>query len=119
MNFSKANLQYHVHCKPILGYWGGPKVGTQKENTEHGLKVRKIYEQKLQRIVSNIGSRNFSTLVLLLLLLPVLGYYYASNIVLEESMKEVSFGLTTVVYINTIVCYWYVDKVNNINNIKH
>ena len=23
--------------------WCGPKVGTQKENTEHGLEVRKIY----------------------------------------------------------------------------
>ena len=48
--------------------------------------------------MSNIGSRTFSTLVLLLLLLPhalVLGYYYASNIVLEETMMQVSFGLTT------------------------
>ena len=53
----------------IRRHWCGPKVGTQKENTEHGLEVRKVYKQKLQRIVSNIGSRTSSTLVLLLLLL--------------------------------------------------
>ena len=40
------------------------------ENTEDGLEVRKIYQQKLQRIVSNIDSRLSSTLVQLLLLLP-------------------------------------------------
>ena len=27
----------------LLHFCGGPKVGTQKENTEHGLEVRKIY----------------------------------------------------------------------------
>ena len=53
-----------------IGYWCGPKVATQKENTEHGLEVRKIYKQKLQRIVSTIGSRTTSTLVLLQRLLP-------------------------------------------------
>ena len=31
--------------------WCGPKVGTQKENTEYDLEVRKIYLQKLQRII--------------------------------------------------------------------
>ena len=73
-----------------------PKSVLSKENTEHGLDVRKIYQPKLQRIVSNISSRTSNTLVLLLLLLlPLLGYYYASNIVLEESMMQVSFGLTT------------------------
>ena len=41
--------------------WCGLKVGTQKENMEHGLEVRKIYLQKLQRIVSNIGSRTSCT----------------------------------------------------------
>ena len=51
---SKENMEW---------YWYEPKVRTQKENTEHGLEVWKIYEQKLQRIVSNIGSR---TAVLLL-----------------------------------------------------
>ena len=45
--------------------------------------------------MSNIGSCTSSTLVLLLPLLPVLGYYYASNTVLEESMMQVSFGLRT------------------------
>ena len=57
---------------------------------------------KLQRIVSNIGSRTTRTAVLLLLVLryyspyaPVLGYYYASNIVLEKTMMQISFGLTT------------------------
>ena len=53
--------------------------------------------------MSNIGSR---TSVLLLPLLPVLGYYYASNIVLEESMMQVSFGLTTVLL---GVCWFVVD----------
>ena len=43
----------------------------------------------------NIGSRTSCTLVLLLLLLPVLGYCYASNRVLEGSMMLVSFGITT------------------------
>ena len=54
--------------------------------------------------MSNIGSRTSSTLVLLLpllLLLPVLGYDYASNIVLEDSMMQVSFGLTTDMYLLT------------------
>ena len=73
----------------VRHHWCESKVGTQKENTEHGLEVRKIYQQKLQRIVSNIGSRTSSTTT------PVFGYYYASNIVLEESMMQVSFGLTT------------------------
>ena len=27
----------------VRRHWCGPKVGTQKENTEHGLEVRKIY----------------------------------------------------------------------------
>ena len=48
--------------------------------------------------MSNIGSRTSRTLVLLLLLLPVLGYYNASNIVVEESMMQVSFGFTTEIY---------------------
>ena len=48
-------------------------------------------------MVSNIGSRTTSTPANT----TVLGYYYAesvishSNIVLEESMMQVSFGLTT------------------------
>ena len=37
--------------------------------------------------MTNIGSCTASA--------PVLVYYYASNIVLEESMMRVSFGLTT------------------------
>ena len=45
--------------------------------------------------MANIESRTSSNLVLLLLLLRVLGYYYASNIVLEESMMQVNFGLKT------------------------
>ena len=60
-------------------YWYGPKVGTQKENTEHGLEVKKIYQQKLQRVVFNIGSRTSSTLVLLLLLLT---YYDINTLVI-------------------------------------
>ena len=27
----------------VRRHWRGPKVSTQKENTEHGLEVRKIY----------------------------------------------------------------------------
>ena len=45
-----------------------------EENTEHCLEVRKIYQQKLQTIVSNIGSRTSSTSVLLLLLLQLLPF---------------------------------------------
>ena len=47
--------------------------------------------------MSNIGSRTSSTLVLLLRLQLVLGYYYASNIVLEEFVMQVCFGLTIVI----------------------
>ena len=80
----------------VRHHWCWPKVGTQKENTERGLEVRKIYQQKLQGIVSNIGSRTSSTPVLRCYdTTPVLGSYYASNTVLEESMMQVSFGLTT------------------------
>ena len=42
--------------------------------------------------MSNIGSRTSSITATAA---PVLGYDYASNIVLEESMMQVSFGLTT------------------------
>ena len=42
--------------------------------------------------MSNIGSRTSSTTVITA---PLLGYYYASNIVLDESMVQVSFDLTT------------------------
>ena len=48
--------------------------------------------------MSNTGSRTSSTTVQLLRCYDttsVLGFYYASNIVLEESIMQVSFGLTT------------------------
>ena len=46
--------------------------------------------------MSNIGSRTSCTIAITAATTaPVLGYYYASNIVLEESMMQVSFGLTT------------------------
>ena len=45
--------------------------------------------------MSNIGSHTSSTLVQLQPLLPLL-WYYARNIVREESMIQVSFGLTTI-----------------------
>ena len=74
----------------------------QKENTEHGLKIRKIYLQKgatdnvrvsgaYYPVMSNIDSRTTSTpvnITRIRILLP-------SNIVLEESMMQVSFGLVT------------------------
>ena len=65
---------------------------------------------RLTWLVSNIDSR---TLVLVLLLLLVLGYYYASNIVLEESMMQISFGLTTPL---PIVSFFFSEK-NKIVNI--
>ena len=71
--FRVSNYIRYKNVCIYLTIWCGPKVGTQKENMERGLEVRKIYLQKLQRIVSNIGSRTSSTLVLLLLLLSVLG----------------------------------------------
>ena len=43
----------------------------------------------------NIGSRTSCTPATTATTAPVLGYYYASNILLEESMMQVSFGLTT------------------------
>ena len=49
--------------------------------------------------MSYIDSRTSGSPLLLLLLLshaPVLGYYFASNIVLEEFVMQVSFGLATV-----------------------
>ena len=80
----------------------GQLIWTKSRYTEgkHGTLFRgkKDILTKLQRIVSNIGSRTSCTLVQLLLLqlvCYVLGYYYTSNIVLEESMMQVSFGLTT------------------------
>ena len=77
----------------LCDIWCGPKVVTQKENTERGLEVRKIYQQKLQRILSSIGSRTTVLLLLLRAATPVLGYYYASNIVMPAS-----FGLTTIFF---------------------
>ena len=70
--FSLPQVHNLVLFDPLIGTWCGPKVGTTKENTEHGLEVRKVYHQKLQRVsgsynpvVSNIGSRTTSTPVLL------------------------------------------------------
>ena len=57
------------------------------------------YYQKLQWIVSNIGSRTSCTTATTAISALVLGYYYASNIVQEESMMQVSFGLTTDSYL--------------------
>ena len=54
-----------------------------------------LYSQKLKRIMSNIGSHTSSTFVTITTTTLVLEYYYASKIVLEESMMQVSFGLTT------------------------
>ena len=108
-NVWKVDNRMSENVQDTMGKWCGPKVSTQKENTEHGLEVRKIYKQKLLRIVSNIGSCTSSTLVLLLPLLVLLlvsGYYYASNIVLEESMMQVSFGLTTESYY--YYCYYFI-----------
>ena len=48
--------------------------------------------------MSNIGSRTSSTTAATTA--PVLGYYNASNIVLEESMMQVSFGLTKLKMLN-------------------
>ena len=53
--------------------WCGPKVGTQKENTDTRFRGKKDILTKLQRIVSNIGSR--TPVLLLLLLLPYAPYY--------------------------------------------
>ena len=50
----------------VRHHWWGTKVSTQRENMKHGLELRKIYQQKLLRIVSNIGSRTFVLLLLLL-----------------------------------------------------
>ena len=44
--------------------------------------------------MSIIDSRTSSTNATTTDTAPLLGYYYASNIVLEESMMQVSFGLT-------------------------
>ena len=56
--------------------------------------------------MSNIGSRTTATGVTILL--PVLRYYYACNIVLEESMIQVSFGLTTPTFLE--FSFFFLEK---------
>ena len=50
-----SNLSVAIECgtgkafgvsaflEPVRHHWCGPKVDTQKENTEHSLEVKKIY----------------------------------------------------------------------------